>query len=472
MAAFLFSQGFKNLISPYKNTDLFRKPAAKPATSLFTPAPNFTPDPRRFGVAPTTAQPANASTIYGPRFFASPVLPQVKVPPTAPRPIFATPRPAFAPPPPATAAPPEPFSPPSRPEVPQAESTPQPAPFTPTPAQQAAISSAEEAYQKSLQLSPEELSTQEDLDKVMGDIIRIRESFRKGALNVQDQPVAMEFITGQLASMERRALAQAGAVASMAEPLERKLARLQAARTSSTEASKFALERAGKAIEGARGEAKDVRTEAESARRFGIEQAGSRAGRDIQREGILYQRESLAQTKAISDRQFEEDKRKFGLDYAIKQREIAVKELEARKETGPSTYQQERTSRVIQSVNELLPRVSNRTVGVGSYVGFIRGTEAKDFAADVETLKANISFSELQAMRQASKTGGALGQIAVRELELLESTLGALDVGQRPENFRKNLQKIKDSLDRWSQASGGTGNVYKAPSGNTYNLPY
>lgn len=60
----------------------------------------------------------------------------------------------------------------------------------------------------------------------------------------------------------------------------------------------------------------------------------------------------------------------------------------------------------------------------------------------VNTVKANLGFDALQAMRDASPTGGALGQVAVQELEMLQSTVASLD--QTDANFAKNLQKIKE----------------------------
>jgi hypothetical protein len=120
-----------------------------------------------------------------------------------------------------------------------------------------------------------------------------------------------------------------------------------------------------------------------------------------------------------------------------------------------SSYRQEREARIIGSIDELMSRANFQTVGIASVGKFLPGSLPRNFKADLETLKANISFSELQAMREASKTGGALGQVAIRELELLESTLGALDQGQSPANFRKNLQKVKESLTRWDIAVGG-----------------
>lgn len=122
---------------------------------------------------------------------------------------------------------------------------------------------------------------------------------------------------------------------------------------------------------------------------------------------------------------------------------------------GPSPYAQERNTRNLQSIDEISKKVNNWTTGVGSVLANIPATDARNFAAELNTLKANIAFGELTAMREASKTGGALGQVSERELALLTSALGALDPGQSPENIRQQLQKIKGSIERWSAAAGG-----------------
>jgi len=109
------------------------------------------------------------------------------------------------------------------------------------PESQEAVTRAETAVQKALEISPEQLSTQKDLDKLI-------ESTRKSFLDIEDQPIALPFITGQLRSVENRALG-------LAEPLERKLARLEATRRSALSASQFALKRADVAAGIAREEA-------------------------------------------------------------------------------------------------------------------------------------------------------------------------------------------------------------------------
>ncbi len=119
---------------------------------------------------------------------------------------------------------------------------------------------------------------------------------------------------------------------------------------------------------------------------------------------------------------------------------------------GPSPYSVERETRTLASVDELMGKVGRWTTGFGSLLARIPESAARNFQAELSTLKANIAFNELTQMREASKTGGALGQVSNLEMGLLESALGALDAGQSPDNIRAQLEKIKASITRWRDA--------------------
>jgi hypothetical protein len=120
----------------------------------------------------------------------------------------------------------------------------------------------------------------------------------------------------------------------------------------------------------------------------------------------------------------------------------------------PSSYESERNARNRQSIAALKQKIGPFTTGFGSLLSNIPTTDARNFAAELNTLKANIAFGELAAMRAASKTGGALGAVSERELMLLESALGALDPGQSGRNLAEQLDKIDQSIARWQQAQG------------------
>lgn len=61
--------------------------------------------------------------------------------------------------------------------------------------------------------------------------------------------------------------------------------------------------------------------------------------------------------------------------------------------------------------------------------------------AKLNSIKSQIFQSSLQAMREASKTGGAVGNVSDKEGDKLERTLAALDQAQSTADFRKELKK-------------------------------
>lgn len=109
---------------------------------------------------------------------------------------------------------------------------------------------------------------------------------------------------------------------------------------------------------------------------------------------------------------------------------------------------------VSTKVDQALAKVGPLTAGVGSSLASVRGTPARDLEKDIDTIKANLGFETLQEMRRNSPTGGALGAIAVQELNLLQSTVASLDTSQSPEQLRRNLIEIKNHVQKWKEAVG------------------
>ncbi|PJR88758.1 hypothetical protein CN878_16695 [Ochrobactrum sp. 695/2009] len=103
------------------------------------------------------------------------------------------------------------------------------------------------------------------------------------------------------------------------------------------------------------------------------------------------------------------------------------------------------------------------------------GGSAASAQARLNTLKSQIGFTVLQAMREASKTGGALGAISDKENELLQNNLASLDQAQNEEDLRRELGKIREYVrgarqrlrDAYSQTYGGEAGTVQptAPSG-------
>lgn len=89
------------------------------------------------------------------------------------------------------------------------------------------------------------------------------------------------------------------------------------------------------------------------------------------------------------------------------------------------------------------PGLSRITGIVGKLPNF-PGGNAADAQALLETVRSQVGFGVLQAMRAASKTGGALGNVSDAEGKRLEANLAALDTAQSYDQFRDSLQKIID----------------------------
>jgi hypothetical protein len=137
--------------------------------------------------------------------------------------------------------------------------------------------------------------------------------------------------------------------------------------------------------------------------------------------------------------------------------QIAIdKAKEANKTAGAggqqSPYSKERATRALADIEDVRSMVSGWTTGFGAdALAAVGGTDARTLQGKLNTLKANIAFNELAQMREASKTGGALGSVSDKEAKLLESSLGALDQGLKGAALIGELDKIKGSIDRWQR---------------------
>jgi hypothetical protein len=127
-----------------------------------------------------------------------------------------------------------------------------------------------------------------------------------------------------------------------------------------------------------------------------------------------------------------------------------------RKEDLKRAQDTEKANVVITAIDEVMPKINNLTAGLGgAMTSIVPGTTSYDVGATIDTIKANIGFDQLSAMRAASPTGGALGQVAVQELNFLQATLGNLKQGQSPDKLSDNLYAIKYHYDRWKDTING-----------------
>lgn len=112
---------------------------------------------------------------------------------------------------------------------------------------------------------------------------------------------------------------------------------------------------------------------------------------------------------------------------------------------------QERTAQVqlqdISRAKDMIRGNPRLTTGfLGNALSTFAGTQAADLNALLDTIGANISFDYLNRMRQQSPTGGALGQVTERELELLRATAGNIKQAQTPEQLIRNLERLERQI--------------------------
>lgn len=101
-------------------------------------------------------------------------------------------------------------------------------------------------------------------------------------------------------------------------------------------------------------------------------------------------------------------------------------------------------NRLVEDLDELVGKVTTATAGSGGVIlEKFPGTTARDLEVNLNSIKAVLGFQALQAMREASPTGGALGQISDRENLLTQQQLGNLEIGQSPKQLIENIKKVR-----------------------------
>lgn len=84
----------------------------------------------------------------------------------------------------------------------------------------------------------------------------------------------------------------------------------------------------------------------------------------------------------------------------------------------------------------------------GSIASTLDSSRAGSLKNRLTTIKANIGFDKLQGMRDASPTGGALGQVSEFENRLLQAVFGSLEQAQKQEDVLYNLDRLEKIYGR------------------------
>lgn len=142
--------------------------------------------------------------------------------------------------------------------------------------------------------------------------------------------------------------------------------------------------------------------------------------------------------QAASDRRYyDAEERRNRLDKEKEDKAAAKEALRAKARSDTADVV---LGTIADAKNVLKNTSSSPIVRLGA--SHVPGTDSYTLARKIDTIKANIGFDELQAMREASPTGGALGQVAVQEINYLQSTLGSLDIGLPSHELEKNFDAI------------------------------
>jgi hypothetical protein len=124
---------------------------------------------------------------------------------------------------------------------------------------------------------------------------------------------------------------------------------------------------------------------------------------------------------------------------------VEVRSALPKLEMGYQTFVQ-KSDRLTNVIDRAISRVGANTTGWGALLANIPESEALALRTDLDTIRANVGFDELQAMRDASPTGGALGQVSEQENRLLQSIRGSVDQFNSGQNVKENLGIIRESV--------------------------
>lgn len=142
--------------------------------------------------------------------------------------------------------------------------------------------------------------------------------------------------------------------------------------------------------------------------------------------------------------------------------EAADRQKKVDKTSEIKTTYSDAVTNAVDDIFRLDRDASLPTTGMGgSLLSGVPGTSAHDIGESLKTIKANAAFERLQAMRDASQTGGALGGVSEKEMALLESSYAALEQSQTEEQFKRNLIRFNNTYIDVVHGNGKRPDLYK-----------
>jgi hypothetical protein len=122
-------------------------------------------------------------------------------------------------------------------------------------------------------------------------------------------------------------------------------------------------------------------------------------------------------------------------------KEAAVSQAEA---LGEVTN---KTKDVISLIGKTRDLINPYSTGYGSFLKILPNTDAKSLENNLNTIKSNLAFAQLTALKDATKTGASgLGAVTVKEFEALQNSIAALDPSSK--TFTQDLDRVEATYIR------------------------
>ena len=131
--------------------------------------------------------------------------------------------------------------------------------------------------------------------------------------------------------------------------------------------------------------------------------------------------------------------------------DIEFREEAARKAKAAGVQQAEKVQ-FVGEIDDLIDTLESEewslpTAGFGAETAARFGTKATAVAGMLERISGKVARNTLQEMRDASKTGGALGQVTQKELDMLKAADGALNQNLPKKYLLYNLARLKEGTN-------------------------
>jgi hypothetical protein len=136
-------------------------------------------------------------------------------------------------------------------------------------------------------------------------------------------------------------------------------------------------------------------------------------------------------------------------------------------------YANSKSDNIISAIDQLIGQDETKpkpmqgldyALGLSSYWMPATGGSAANADAIIQSLKSQLSTQAMQEMRDASKTGGAVGNVTEKEWPRLESLIGTLNQRQTPEQFIKQLNIVRSEARKIkARSSDRFASEYGAP---------